>query len=187
MRAPFSSRVRVELLTHFFSHPEHCYARSRSREIDENNDAVWQELNNLEGIGLLASEQEGNIKDYRLIPDCPIFEELRRIAFKDCGLGQALREGLGDLDAVKWAFVHGSAAAGDEDVLADMDLMLVGQVDLLALSEVIARQEEHLAREINSLALTQAELAQRPTGSDPFTRNALQGPKVMLVGDQDAL
>lgn len=151
------------------------------------NNAVWQDTNNLEGIGPLASEQQGNIKSYRLNPDCPIYEELRRIAFKDCGLDQALREGLGNLDAVEWPFIYSSAAAGDETVLADMDLMLVGQADLLALSEVIARQEERLAREINSLAPTQTELAQRPTGGDPFTQNGLQGPKVMLIGDDDTL
>lgn len=129
----FSSRVRVRLLTHFFSHPdEQFYARNLTRQIGEHYNAVWQELNNLERIGLLLSEHNGNVKYYRLNPDFPIYEELRRIILKTSGLGQAVREALDRLGTVKWAFIYGSVAAGEEDFLSDVDLMLVGKVDLMA-------------------------------------------------------
>ena len=188
LQALFSSRVRVKLLTHFFSRPEErFYARALSRQIEEHYNAVWQELNNLEQIGLLASEQEANVKYYRLNPDFSIYEELKRIILKTSGLGQALQEALDHLGAVKWAFIYGSVATGEADFLSDVDLMLVGEVDLLALSEVIARLEEHLGREINYLVLTQAELTQRLADGDPFIRNVLTGSKVMLIGAEDAL
>jgi len=188
LQALFSSKVRVKLLTHFFSHPEErFYARSLARQIEEHYNAVWQELNNLERIGLLTSERDANVKYYRLSPDFPIYEELKRIILKTSGLRQALREALDHLGTVKWAFIYGSVATGDEDFLSDVDLMLVGEVDLLALSEVIACLEEGAGREINYVALTQEELARRLADGDPFIENVLAGPKVMLIGDEDAL
>jgi len=188
LQALFSSKVRVKLLTHFFSHPEEqFYARSLARQVAEHYNAVWQELNNLERVGLLVSERDVNVKYYRLDPDFPIYEELKRIILKTSGLGQPVREALGHLGMVEWAFIYGSVAAGEEDSLSDVDLMLVGEVDLLALSAVIARLEDQLGREINYLVLSRAELAQRLADGDPFINNVLAGPKVMLIGDEDAL
>jgi predicted nucleotidyltransferase len=188
LQAFFSSKVRVKLLTHFFSHPqERFYARRLARQVEAHYNAVWQELNNLERAGLLASERDANVKYYQLNPDFPIYEELKRIILKTSGLGQSLREALDDLGTVEWAFIYGSVAAGEEDSLSDVDLMLVGEVELLALSAVIAQLEDQLGREINYLVLTRAELAQRLADGDPFTVNVLDGPKMMLIGDEDAL
>ena len=188
LQALFSSKVRVKLLTHFFSHPEEqFYARSLARQLKEHYNAVWQELNNLERVGLLVSEQDANVKYYRLSPDFPIYEELKRIILKTSGLGQYLRETLDHLGTVEWAFIYGSVATGEEDSLSDLDLMLVGEVDLLALSAAIARLEDQLGREINYQVFAQVELAQRVAEGDPFINNVLAGPKVMLIGDEDAL
>lgn len=184
----FSSNVRVALLTHFFSHPdEQFYARELARLLEEHYNAVWRELNNLEAIGLLTSKESAGAKFYRLNPDFPIYEELRRIILKTTGLGQVLREELGRLGTVAWAFVYGSVAAGDEDLLSDLDLMLVGDVNLMALSEVIARLEDQLGRAINYLILSGPELAQRLAEDDPFMANVMAGPKIMLIGEEDGL
>jgi hypothetical protein len=55
------------------------------------------------------------------------------------------------------------------------------------LSAVIAHLEDQLGREINYLVFARAELAQRLADGDPFINNVLAGPKVMLIGDEDAL
>ena len=155
--------------------------------MEAHYNAVWQELDNLERIGLLLSERDANVKYYRLNPDFPIYDELKRIIMKTSGLGQSLREALDDLGMVEWAFIYGSVAAGEEDALSDVDLMLVGEVELLALSAVISRLEDQLGREINYVALTRAELVQRLADRDPFINNVLAGSKMMLIGDEDAL
>jgi predicted nucleotidyltransferase len=180
--------VRVKVLTHLFSHPDQpFYARSLAREIGEHYNAVWRELNNLERIGLLLSEQNGNVKYYRLNPAFPIYDELKRIILKTSGLGQAIREAFGGLGTLEWAFIYGSVAADEEDLFSDVDLMLIGELDLMALAEVIARLEDQLGREISYVALTRAELAQRLAEGEPFIENVLVGPKVMLIGDEDGL
>jgi predicted nucleotidyltransferase len=184
----FSSHVRVALLTHFFSHPdERFYARELSRQLEEHYNAVWRELGNLEAVGLLSSEESAGAKYYRLDPAFPIYEELKRIILKTTGLGQVLREALGRLGALDWAFVYGSVAAGDEDLLSDIDLMLVGEVDLMALSEVIASLEDQLGRSIHYVVLSQVELRQRLAEQDPFLTNVMSGPKILLIGEENGL
>jgi predicted nucleotidyltransferase len=184
----FSSNVRVALLTYLFSHPdEQFYARELARQLGEHYNAVWRELNNLEALGLLTREGNAGVKLYRLDPSFPIYEELRHIVLKTTGLGQVLRQELDRLGAVDWAFVFGSVAAGDEDLLSDLDLMLVGEVDLMALSEVVARLEDQLGRAINYLILSRPELAQRLAEDDPFMANVMAGPKILLIGEEDGL
>ena len=184
----FSSRVRVKLLTIFLTNPDaRFYTRQLSRLLEESPYAVQRELHRMESIGLLEVEPEANIKYYAVDKSCPIYPELKNIILKTAGLGDTLREGLTGLGNVEQAFVYGSVAAGEEDSLSDIDLMLVGEVDLLELSEIIARLEGQLGREINYMALTPAELSQRIADADPFIGNVLAGPKIILIGDKDAL
>jgi predicted nucleotidyltransferase/predicted transcriptional regulator with HTH domain len=188
LQSLFSSKVRVNILTYLFSHPdEPFYARSLAREIDEHYNAVWQELNNLESIGLLVSEQTGNVKLYRLDPGFLFYEELKRIILKSTGLGHVIRQAVDRLGTVQWAFIYGSVAAGEEDLHSDVDLMLIGELDLMQLAEVIGDLEDQLGREINYLVLTRSELVKRLAQGEPFMENVLSGPKVMLIGDEDAL
>ncbi|MCG2767898.1 MAG: nucleotidyltransferase domain-containing protein [Chloroflexota bacterium] len=188
LRQLFSSRVRVKLLTIFLTNPDtRFYTRELSRLLEESPYALQRELHRLESVGLLEVEPEANIKYYAVDKSCPIYPELKSIVLKTTGLGDALREGLAELGTIEQAFIYGSVAAGEEDSLSDVDLMLVGEVDLLELSEIIARLEGQLGREINYLALTSAELSQRIADGDPFIENVLAGPKVMLIGDKDAL
>ena len=184
----FSSTVRVKLLTIFLTNPDaRFYTRELSRLLEESPYAVQRELHRMESIGLLEIEPEANIKYYAVDKSCPIYPELKSIILKTTGLGDTLREGLTKLGNIELAFVYGSVAAGEEDSLSDIDLMLVGMVDLLELSEIIAQMEGQLGREINYMALTPEELSQRIADGDPFTENVLAGPKVILLGGKDAL
>ncbi len=70
---------------------------------------------------------------------------------------------------------------------SDIDLMLVGEVDLMALSEVVASLEEKLGRAINYLVLSQTEMAQRLANGEPFITNVLTGAKIMLIGEENGL
>jgi predicted nucleotidyltransferase len=184
----FSSEVRVLLLTYFYSHPdEQFYARELARQLGQHYNAVWRELNNLEGIGLLSSEQTGGIKLYRLNREFPIYEELKRIIFKTTALGQVLRTALDPLGRVECAFIYGSVANASDDRLSDIDLMLVGQVDLMSPSEAIANVESQLGRAVNYLAMSREEMARRASEGDPFLSNVLSGPKIMLIGEENGL
>ena len=188
LQALFSSRVRVKLLTHFFSHPAgRFYARELARDLGEHYNAVWEELGKLEHVGLLQSEPEAGTKYYCLNPAFPLYPELKSIILKTTALGQTLREALGRLGTVQVAFVFGSTAVGQENAFSDLDLLLVGEVNLQELAAAISQLEDRTGRAINYVVLTVEEWGQRQADGDPFLENVLAGPRVMLIGDESDL
>ena len=139
LQALFSSRVRVRLLTVFLLNPgARFHASALTQTVKAQYNAVWKELNNLERAGVLLRESSANTKVYSLNPRLPILSELRGIILKTAGAGDHIRNALNDLGQMDAAFIYGSFAAGDMDHQSDLDLMLIGQVDLNRLAPIIA-------------------------------------------------
>jgi predicted nucleotidyltransferase len=188
LEALISSRVRIKVLTLFLMHPDQEYhLKGLVQELSENNNALRRELNRLEGIGLLDTQRRGRAKFYRANTQHPIYPELRSIVVKTTGLGQTLQAALARLGEVEWAFVYGSFAAGKEDSWSDIDLMVVGRVDLESLRAVLRGLERRLGREINETVYDAEEFARQRNDGDAFLERVMQGPRIVLIGDVDAL
>jgi len=184
----FSSKVRVQLLVLFLTNPgEEFYIRELARETGEHPYAVQRELRHLERLGFLTVRSSGRRKYYSLDIGFPLYPELKSIVLKTVGLGDLLREALQDLGSIEKAFIYGSVAAGKEDAASDIDLMLIGEIDLLALASVIAGLEERLGRSINYVVCSPEEFKERKGQGDPFLEEVLGGPIVMLIGREDGL
>jgi predicted nucleotidyltransferase len=145
------------------------------------------ELRNLEDIGLLDSSWEGNIKYYTVNQDFIIYPELKSIIFKTQSVGKVIGDNLRLLGEVKAAFVYGSFAKGEERLGSDIDLMIVGRVELLKLNALISSLEDQLRRSINYLVFTPEELDARKREGDEFIADILAEPKIMLIGDENEL
>jgi predicted nucleotidyltransferase len=184
----FSSRVRVQLLSHFLLHPDaRDHIRALAKEVDAQYSAVWKELNNLEKAGLLQSEEVGGRRVFKLNPQAPIIPELRNILLKTTGVGDLLRDAFQGLEGIEMAFIFGSFAEGTADAESDLDLMIVGDLDIVQVTPIIDKIEERLARNVNYILLTQEEWESRIVNEDPFLTNVIEAPKVMLIGKQDGL
>lgn len=184
----FSSRVRIWLLSHFLLHPEaRDHIRALASEIDAQYSAVWKELNNLEEAGLLQSETVGGRKIFTLNSQFPIIPELRYILLKTVGAGDLVRESLKDLEEIEVAFIFGSFAEGEPDADSDLDIMLIGDLDVAQVTPLIDKIEKMLARDVNYVLFTQEEWESRLEDGDPFTTNVRDAPKIMLIGSKDDL
>jgi predicted nucleotidyltransferase len=188
MEMLFGSRVRIDLMAAFILHPDEAvHARAIAARIGAQYSAVWRELRKLERAGLLTSEMNGRTKSYRLNLDFPLLPELRAILLKTVAAGELIRRELSSLGDLNVAFIYGSVASGEIDQASDIDLMLLGHVDLEKLAPLIAELERQLAREVNYLVFTPGEWRAKVEGRDPLALNVMEAPKVMLVGDEDAL
>jgi predicted nucleotidyltransferase len=188
LEALFSSRVRVRLLTIFLLNPDtRFHARVLAKMVGAQYSGVWKELKNLEQAGLLFSESSAIFKAYFVNSRFSILPELRSIILKTAGAGDMIRRELEGIGQMEVAFVYGSFAAGDADRQSDIDLMLVGKIDLTRLAPIIARLEKDLGRAVNYTAFTPEEWREKQRKREPFVKNVLNGPKVMLIGDEDAL
>ncbi len=182
------SKTRTKILALFLLNSDRkFYVRELARKTGGNINSVRRELQKLESVGLLKSEREGNLKYYAVNKKMPIYEELKRMFLKSEGLGQVLKENLGRLGEVKFAFVYGSFARGKEQLKSDIDLMIVGEVDEKLLIPVIRKLEERLSREINYTLLSPAEFKSRVRKKDPFLNEVLRGKKIKLIGEPDEI
>jgi predicted nucleotidyltransferase len=184
----FSSRVRAKILTAFFMSPGMGYnAWKLAQNLGESYSAVWKELARLEEIGLLTSQPQGNSKVYQVNPTCPFAPELRSLILKTEGIGDTLRAYFSKLKGIQSVFIYGSYASGEADAKSDLDLMVIGKVELPQFAPFIARLENELNRPINYAIFTREEWDNRLGNQDAYALNVLNSPKIMLIGEMDAL
>jgi len=184
----FSSRVRAKILEALFYSPGTTInAYQLTHSIGESYNAVWKELVRLESIGVLKSVRKGKTKEYSINPFCSIIEELRSMVLKTKGIGRFLHSQVSSLGTIRAAFIFGSYAAGSADEKSDIDLFLIGQVDMLILSELINQSELKIQRPINYITMTFEEWTEKKERQDPFIINLLNSPKIFLIGDENGL
>lgn len=184
----FSSRVRSKLLTILLLSSENrLNAHVLSLRIGESYSAVWRELNHLEKIGILQSEQFGKSKVFSADPRCPIVPELQGLVLKTEGFGGKILASLSDFPNIQAAFIYGSFASGEVDAFSDIDLMVIGELDLTVFSVTVSQLEKDLNRSINYTLFTPIEWSKKISDQDPFAINVTQSPKVMLIGAENGL
>jgi predicted nucleotidyltransferase len=183
-----TSATRRALLVRFFTHPgERFYATQLIRELGLASAGVQKELARLESAGMIQSEREGNVRFFTVNTTHPLYAEIKSIVYKSEGLGDVLRESLAQLSGVDVALVFGSVARGSEDAASDVDVLVIGDVDLAALDRALSEAERTLEREVNVTALSQAEWRERLARKQSFVIDIATGPKIFLVGGEDGL
>jgi len=184
----FSSKLRIKLLDVFLSLPDaRFYIRELERKIKEEAKNVSRELKNLEALGLLISEKQGNLKYYSVNENFFLYPELKAIIFKTTGIQGLLKEALERLKGIETAFIYGTYATGKESESSDVDIMIIGKPDLTELNEVISDLEEKLNREINYMCFDQEEFKERRKAGNAFINEVLSGEKIMLKGSDRAI
>jgi len=91
------------------------------------------------------------------------------------------------LGEVKSAFIYGSYASGEADARSDLDLILIGNVELSQFSALVSQLENELNRPINYVIYTEDEWKAKKQGGDPFVHNVMQSPKVFIIGRKYSL
>jgi predicted nucleotidyltransferase len=136
----------------------------------------------------LTCEQEGRQKYYRANAECPVFGELKGLALKTAGVGDAVREALIPLAArIRAAFVYGSLARGEEVARSDVDVMLIGKVTFDEAVQALRSAEDRIGREVNPSVYGPAEFRAKLAAKHPFLTTVLNSPKIFLIGGQHDL
>jgi predicted nucleotidyltransferase len=110
-----------------------------------------------------------------------MYPELRSIVLKTFGLAEPLRIALKPFQSkIEEAFIFGSVAKGSDTHQSDIDLIVVGNVKLLPLTEAILHTEESLGRPIHLNLYTVEEWA-RLKRSDPVLAQISNGTAIRLL------
>ena len=177
-------RVRLALLALLYSRAdESFYLRQLVRMTAMGHGAVQRELKNLTDAGIIIRSRQGRMVYYRANRDCPVFDELQRLMGKTAGLADVLRKVLAPLvQQIELAFVYGSQARFDAGITSDVDVLIVGDVDELALHRALAKAEGYLDRSVNYTLLSRQELERRRQDKEGFLARVLSGEKIFIVG-----
>jgi uncharacterized protein len=183
------SKLRAKVLGWLFSHPDERYfVRQLTALLKEDSTNISRELARLEKMGILVSTQLGRQKHYQTNKKCAIFEELRGLAVKTTGLTDVLREALAPLaEQIAIAFVYGSMANGEANSASDIDLLVVGNIDEMALHGALSQAENRLARPVNYTLMSRLEFDKRRSEKGNFLARIISGQKIMILGSIDGI
>ena len=183
----FSSKARVEILKLFFFNPESSfYQRQISKLSGQSLRAVQREVARLESLGIIKKSIHGNRIYYKVNKNCPIFKDLKNILLKSVGIAQVLKENLKDSN-IQVAFIYGSYARGEENLLSDIDLMVIGKISSRELSRLLSRPKRELIREINYVVFPLKEFKERVKQKDHFLNSVLKDKKIFIIGNTSEL
>jgi predicted nucleotidyltransferase len=179
----FTSNTRIEILKLLiFNQDKQYHLREIGRQIKISPIYVSKELANLKAMNLVQEEEKGNLRLFQINKDCVILSEIRMLFLKTDYLGELIRKEL--WGKVKYAFIYGSFAQGEERSSSDIDLFVVGNVKEDKLIQILQKLESQVEREINYVLWTENVLNERANGHHLL--NSIKDNKlIMLVGDED--
>ena len=148
---------------------------------------VSREVARLAEAGLVRTRREGNRTLACAELESSIAAELQALLAKLYGPAVRIRAALEAVPGVERAVIFGSWAArwhgGAGPVPADVDLLVIGEVDHDAVWTAAAELTRELGIAVNPTIRTSEEWEQDPTG---FARQVKDGPQVDVTPDASA-
>jgi predicted nucleotidyltransferase len=117
-------------------------------------------------------------------PAHPLYLPLRDLYARTVGIVAQVRTMLEKEEGVRFAFVFGSYARGDDDTRSDIDVFVVGDLKVDPLIEATQKLEANLGRELNAVVWTDEDLRKRIQERSPFLATVREEPKIWIVGDE---
>ena len=185
----FPNQYRRKVLGLLLMRPEQqIHLRELARVIGAAPGTLKKELDALCEAGLLRAERVGNQVRFCANTAHPVFPELQALIRKTIGLVDALRLSLAPLAGrIDAAFVFGSMASGTESAGSDIDLMVVGDAGFAEIVDATYEAQAALGREINPKVMSASEWQAKKAERNAFLQDVLNKPRIMLIGDADAL
>jgi len=164
------------------------YVRQIARHLNASVGAVQRELEKLAQVGLIVRTSLGNLVFYQVNQTNPVFSEMRTLVGKTVGIFHILHSALERLsERIALAFVYGSVARQEETAESDIDVMIIGQVELDEVLSRLADAETALGRAVNPTIYSPQEFKLKLKAGNHFLNAVLYGSRVFLVGNEDEL
>ncbi len=179
LESMLSSKTRTKMLTLFLQNSnKEFFVRELTRKLDERINSVRRELSNLEGIGLLVSEEKDRKKYYSVNKKFLAFDELKSLIVKiSSAPGKKLTDGIENIGDLKFACLSGFFTNSSSRV----DLLLVGEVDRTKLAYFLKKLEKEKGKEIDYTIMSKKEFDYRKDLGDGFLKSILDNEHLILI------
>lgn len=177
LKALFSSKTRIKLLTTFLLNPdEEYFIRELTRKLDEQINSIRRELDNLKKIGLLKSRVRNRKKYYYVNKDFVIFNELKDILLKAMNTDGDLIRQVSKLGEIDLLVLSGVFVGKDSEV----DLLIVGDIDKEKLQKLLAESSKS-GKDLKFTSMSKKDLLYRLDMKDRFIRNLILDDKAIVA------
>ena len=178
---------RRKLLGLLLMRPDERYhVRELARMSEIPVGSIHRELKTMAEAGLLIRDQVGNQVFYQADRSCPIYEELASIFRKTSGLASLVCDHLDEIsDRIDFAVVFGSMASGRQKSVSDVDILILGNIELIDVVRALSPLGQTLRREINPVVMTADHFSAQVMKKDRFALRLIEGPKILVIGDAD--
>jgi predicted nucleotidyltransferase len=179
----FRSQHQLAILGYLYVHAGKAFSLADiSRGTATPQATVSREVDRLSKAGLVAASTAGRMKLAEANTDSPYFSDLQSILLKATGPATLLREHLSRVAGIQEAYIFGSWARRYEGELgpppADIDVVVVGDVDPDDVDATCRAIEHSLRMEVNPVLLAPREWRSRRS---PFVRQLRNAALVPLV------
>ena len=179
-RSDGQARLLAEL---FLSGEEELNLNELSERAGLAYGTVHREVRRLLDAGLLCERRVGQARLIRPNPESPLTGPVRELLLVAEGPVPLLAAELRAIAGVQAAFLYGSFAArlrGEPgEAPNDIDVMVVGTPDPMAVYEASRRVGDQVGREVNPTIMTPDELAE----NSGFLTQLRSRPTVAIIGD----
>jgi len=180
------SEVRVNILKLLLLNPNRAFhIRAIVRQVDAEINAVRRELDNLFEINLVNRRQSSNKIFYQIETSHPFFSDLLSLVAKEEGVGAAIVKNEKRIGMVDYAVLSLAFLRGRKSTALDVDLFIVGDVDLEVIKNVVKEEESKMNKEINYSVMNMEEFMSRKRTNDPFIYRVMTQSRTMLIGDDE--
>ena len=170
-------------------HPDEAlHGREIARRTGLPSGTLTRELVRLAQVGLLRREKRGNQLLYSADRASPVFQELASILRKTSGVAEVLAGALAPAKSrIRFAFIYGSMARGQERAGSDVDLVVIGDIGFGEAVKLLHASQRVLGREVNPKVYSVKEWTAKRAARDAFLRDVLGKPKIFVIGTEDEL
>ena len=180
------SEVRVNILKLLLLNPNRAFhIRAIVRQVGAEINAVRRELDNLFEINLVNRRQSSNKIFYQIETSHPFFSDLLSLVAKEEGVGAAIVKNEKRIGVIDYAVLSLAFLRGRKSTALDVDLFIVGEVDLEVIKNVVKEEEGKMNKEINYSVMNMEEFMSRKRTNDPFIYRVMTQSRTMLIGDDE--
>lgn len=178
-----NSKSRAEIMRILFDGDnKELYLRAIVRETGLAVNAIQKEVKHLTTLEIISSRKDGNRVYYIANKEHPFYLDLVSIVKKSTGIVPILKERLVG-QKISCAFMFGSMARGTSGAKSDIDLVVIGDIGMRALSKILSGLETEFSREINPHIFTEDEFRRRIEKRDHFVTSILKERIEFIIGN----
>lgn len=176
------SEITKKLLNYFFINPqESLYVNELSSKLQLDKRNLVKKLKELEEVGILKSQSKGNLRLYSINKKYALYKEYKQIIFKTVGIEYNLKKIINNIVGIKHAYIYGSYVKGKMDVHSDIDLLIVGEHNIIALQRALNKFQKEIDREVNVVNMDASEFKKRIKNQDTFISEVLKNKHIKIV------